>query len=165
MIRTENWPGWYDNWAYSYNTRPATDVAYSVLKFFAMGGTGMNYYMWHGGTNFGRSAGYLITTTYDYDSPLDEFGIPHQPKYDHLKSLHSILNEYEPTLITSNSRPIAEKLGPKQYAYARSGDNKKLIFLCNDDEDTKAVVTYNGKTYSIAAWSVLILGMSYFENG
>jgi len=30
---------------------------------------------YHGGTNFGRTAGGpYITTTYDYDAPLDEFG-------------------------------------------------------------------------------------------
>lgn len=30
---------------------------------------------YHGGTNFGRSAGGpYIATTYDYDAPLDEYG-------------------------------------------------------------------------------------------
>lgn len=30
---------------------------------------------YHGGTNFGRSAGGpFITTSYDYDAPLDEYG-------------------------------------------------------------------------------------------
>ena len=29
----------------------------------------------HGGTNFGRSAGGpFITTSYDYDAPIDEYG-------------------------------------------------------------------------------------------
>jgi hypothetical protein len=31
--------------------------------------------MYHGGTNFGRTAGGpFITTSYDYDAPLDEYG-------------------------------------------------------------------------------------------
>lgn len=30
---------------------------------------------YHGGTNFGRTAGGpFITTSYDYDAPLDEYG-------------------------------------------------------------------------------------------
>lgn len=30
---------------------------------------------YHGGTNFGRSAGGpFITTSYDYDAPIDEYG-------------------------------------------------------------------------------------------
>jgi len=33
------------------------------------------YVQYHGGTNFGRTAGGpYITTTYDYDAPLDEYG-------------------------------------------------------------------------------------------
>lgn len=32
-------------------------------------------FQYHGGTNFGRTAGGpYITTSYDYDAPLDEFG-------------------------------------------------------------------------------------------
>jgi len=32
-------------------------------------------YQYHGGTNFGRtSGGPYITTSYDYDAPLDEYG-------------------------------------------------------------------------------------------
>lgn len=32
-------------------------------------------YQYHGGTNFGRtSGGPFITTSYDYDAPIDEYG-------------------------------------------------------------------------------------------
>lgn len=32
-------------------------------------------FQYHGGTNFGRTAGGpFIATSYDYDAPLDEFG-------------------------------------------------------------------------------------------
>ncbi|KAH9288506.1 hypothetical protein KI387_032623, partial [Taxus chinensis] len=38
------------------------------------GGTFHNYYMYHGGTNFGRTAGGpFIATSYDYDAPIDEY--------------------------------------------------------------------------------------------
>lgn len=34
---------------------------------------------YHGGTNFGHSAGGpFITTSYDYDAPLDEYGENHK---------------------------------------------------------------------------------------
>lgn len=29
---------------------------------------------YHGGTNFDRTAGQFIATSYDYDAPLDEYG-------------------------------------------------------------------------------------------
>jgi hypothetical protein len=33
------------------------------------------FFQYHGGTNFGRTAGGpYITTSYDYDAPLDEYG-------------------------------------------------------------------------------------------
>lgn len=35
----------------------------------------MSCKQYHGGTNFGRSAGGpFITTSYDYDAPIDEYG-------------------------------------------------------------------------------------------
>jgi len=38
---------------------------------------------YHGGTNFGRTAGGpFIATSYDYDAPLDEFGMHFSFKFD-----------------------------------------------------------------------------------
>jgi hypothetical protein len=45
-------------------------------RFIANGGTYNSYYMYHGGTNFARDAGYAITTSYDYDAQLNEYGFP-----------------------------------------------------------------------------------------
>lgn len=51
---------------------------------------------YHGGTNFGRSAGGpFITTSYDYDAPLDEYGnvfcsYGHFMLSNNLKSIQSI---------------------------------------------------------------------------
>lgn len=37
-------------------------------------------WQYHGGTNFGRSAGGpFITTSYDYDAPIDEYGETSKP--------------------------------------------------------------------------------------
>lgn len=33
-------------------------------------------HQYHGGTNFGRNAaGLFVATSYDYDAPIDEYGI------------------------------------------------------------------------------------------
>ncbi|KAG5142410.1 hypothetical protein JHK82_018105 [Glycine max] len=73
-IWTENWTGGYKNWGTQNPHRPAEDVAYAVARFFQFGGTFQNYYMYHGGTNFKRTAGGpYVTTSYDYDAPLDEY--------------------------------------------------------------------------------------------
>ncbi|KAL0291329.1 UNVERIFIED_CONTAM: Beta-galactosidase [Sesamum calycinum] len=67
MINTCN--GWYKNWGKDPHRTPE-DLAFAVARFFQYGGTLQNYYMYHGGTNFGRTAGGpYITTSYDYDAP------------------------------------------------------------------------------------------------
>ncbi|WJZ85823.1 hypothetical protein VitviT2T_005340 [Vitis vinifera] len=54
--------------------------------------TSKSYYMYHGGTNFGRIVGGpYITTSCDYDTTLDEFGNLNQPKRGHLKGLRTVL--------------------------------------------------------------------------
>ncbi|KAG5006945.1 hypothetical protein JHK85_025487 [Glycine max] len=96
---TENWTGWFKNWGGPILHRTARDVAYVVARFLQYGGTFQNYYMYHGGTNFGRtSGGPYITTSYDYDAPLDEYGNKNQPKWEHLKLLHELLKSMEDVL-------------------------------------------------------------------
>ncbi|KAG2718163.1 hypothetical protein I3760_03G207900 [Carya illinoinensis] len=78
---TENWTGWYTEFGGAVPHRPAEDLAFSVVRFIQNGGSFVNYYMYHGGTNFGRTAGGFIATSYDYDAPIDEFGLPNDPKW------------------------------------------------------------------------------------
>ncbi|MFD0564829.1 beta-galactosidase family protein [Kitasatospora saccharophila] len=89
----EYWNGWFDHWGRPHHTRDAADAADTLRRILAAGGS-VNLYMAHGGTNFGTTAGanhadppfnstdwthspYQPTTTsYDYDAPLDERGLP-----------------------------------------------------------------------------------------
>ncbi|GAB4833510.1 Beta-galactosidase 7 [Ancistrocladus abbreviatus] len=93
---TENWSGWFKNWGGRNPHRTAEDLAFAVGRFFQYSGTFVNYYMYHGGTNFGRtSGGPYIATTYDYNAPIDEYGNLNQPKWGHLKELHEIIYRLE----------------------------------------------------------------------
>ncbi|CAG8779297.1 8475_t:CDS:1, partial [Acaulospora morrowiae] len=93
---TEHWPGWFRWFGHAKPTRPTEDVVYAVTYWFAKGGCFHAYYMYHGGTNFGRWAGGpYITTSYDYDVMLDEYGLERYPKYHHTKRLHDILFQFE----------------------------------------------------------------------
>ncbi len=98
LLWTELWPAWYDTWGYQRHRRDARNIAFHVLDFVRHGGSGWNYYMWHGGTNFGRNAMYLQTTSYDFDAPLDEFGRP-SSKGAYLKNLHRVLHEHAGLLL------------------------------------------------------------------
>ena len=88
---TELWSGWFQFWKDARPTRPAEDVAFSVARWVARGGTYFSYYMWHGGTNFGRTGADFQTTSYDYDAPITEYGFPAVPKFNHIKRLHDVL--------------------------------------------------------------------------
>ncbi|KAF3624124.1 hypothetical protein FXO37_31518 [Capsicum annuum] len=67
--------------------RPVQDLAFVVACFIQKGVSFVNYYMFHGGTNFRLTAGGpFITISYDYDAPIDEYGeINHRRPY----SLHT----------------------------------------------------------------------------
>lgn len=157
---TEAWTGWYDTWGYAHHRRSPEDMAYGAARFFAAGGTGINYYMWHGGTNFGRESMYLQTTSYDFSAPLDEFGLE-TTKSNHLARLHEVLCDSRSLLLSARPEPVG--LGDKQVAYvygdapgARIG-GEPLVFLCNDDSESPARVRYDGKAYPLAPRSVQIL--------
>ncbi|XP_042439471.1 beta-galactosidase 6-like isoform X2 [Zingiber officinale] len=130
-IWTENWSGWFLDFGGRVPYRPVEDLAFSVARFFQRGGTFQNYYMYHGGTNFGRSSGGpFISTSYDYDAPIDEYGIVRQPKWGHLRDLHKAIKLCEKALIATD--PTYTSLGP----------NLEIISQATLSE-TKYVKTYS----------------------
>ncbi len=77
---TEFWIGWFDYWTGEHHTRDAEDAA-QVFKELMESNSSVNFYMFHGGTNFGFMNGanhydiyYPTITSYDYDSLLTESG-------------------------------------------------------------------------------------------
>ncbi|MCO5547441.1 hypothetical protein L7F22_000890 [Adiantum nelumboides] len=75
VLWTEDWAGWFSNWGEPVPWRPVEDNAFAIARFFQRGGSFHNYYMYFGGTNFGHtSGGPFVTTSYDYDAPIDEYG-------------------------------------------------------------------------------------------
>ncbi|KAK3035261.1 hypothetical protein RJ639_034698 [Escallonia herrerae] len=137
--------------------RPPEDVAYSVARFFQKGGSVQNYYMYHGGTNFGRtSGGPFITTSYDYDAPIDEYGLARLPKWGHLKELHRAIKLCEHALL--NNEPTLVSLGLLQEANIYSdGSGACAAFMANMDDKNDKVVEFRNMSYSLPAWSVSIL--------
>ncbi|MET0303524.1 MAG: beta-galactosidase, partial [Microbacteriaceae bacterium] len=83
----EFWDGWFDWWGGHHHTTDARAAADDLDQLLAMGAS-VNFYMFHGGTNFGLTSGANdkgryrpITTSYDYDAPLDEAGNPTEKYY------------------------------------------------------------------------------------
>ncbi|KAL2322685.1 hypothetical protein Fmac_027064 [Flemingia macrophylla] len=155
---TENWIGWFQKWGERVPHRSAEDSAFSVARFFQNGGVLNNYYMYHGGTNFGRIAGGpYITTSYDYDAPLDEYGNLNQPKWGHLKQLHAAIKLGEKIL--TNGTRSDKYLGNAVTLTTYTGDGgARFCFLSNTNSNADASVNLkqDGK-YFLPAWSVTIL--------
>ncbi|KEZ53392.1 glycoside hydrolase family 35 protein [Metabacillus indicus] len=94
----EFWIGWFDHWGGEHHTREAADVAAEYEKMISQGAS-VNFYMFHGGTNFGFMNGanhyefYSPTiTSYDYDALLTEWGDPGE-KYFAVKNVLSKYRE------------------------------------------------------------------------
>ena len=83
LFAAEYWPGWFDHWGEPHQTRPTEPQIADLQAIFARN-SGVNIYMFHGGTSFGMMAGSSWidnkfrpdVTSYDYDAPLDEAGRP-----------------------------------------------------------------------------------------
>ncbi|OME96722.1 MULTISPECIES: glycoside hydrolase family 35 protein [Paenibacillus] len=82
LMCMEFWNGWFDHWGEEHHTRDAEDVA-DTLDQMLQRNASVNFYMFHGGTNFGFYNGanhgdkYDPTiTSYDYDVLLSEHGVP-----------------------------------------------------------------------------------------
>ena len=95
----------------------ATSLAYEATRFVADGGSGTNYWMWFGGTNFG-SGGSNDPTTFMWGAPLGSFGQPNQPVFDHIGRMHKMFVAHEATLL---SQPVPPRrwIGSAE-AYSRS---------------------------------------------
>ena len=92
LMCTEYWNGWFDHWYEEHHTRTSIDTA-EVLDEMLSSGASVNFYMFHGGTNFAFTNGanyndvYQPTvTSYDYDCPVSECG-DLTPKYFEVKAV------------------------------------------------------------------------------
>lgn len=94
----EFYPGWLMHWAEPFPDVSASVIANQTEKFL-QNDVSFNYYMVHGGTNFGFMAGANYNndhdiqpdlTSYDYDAPISEAGWV-TPKYD---SIRNVIKRY-----------------------------------------------------------------------
>uniref|UniRef100_A0A6P3ZWY6 Beta-galactosidase n=1 Tax=Ziziphus jujuba TaxID=326968 RepID=A0A6P3ZWY6_ZIZJJ len=157
ILWTEAWSGWFTEFGGTVHQRPVQDLAFAVARFIQKGGSYFNYYMYHGGTNFGRTAGGpFVTTSYDYDAPIDEYGLTREPKYSHLKELHKAIKLSEDALVSAD--PTITSLGTYEQAYIyNSGPRKCAAFLANYNSKSAARVLFNNRHYNLPPWSISIL--------
>ncbi len=90
----ETYPGWLTHWGEKW-ARPDTSGLKKEISFLLKNKKSFNFYVIHGGTNFGYTAGANAfsptqyqpdLTSYDYDAPINEQGDA-TPKYHMLRRL------------------------------------------------------------------------------
>jgi len=93
VFSSETYPGWLTHWGEDW-ARPDTADLLREVKFLMDNRKSFNFYVIHGGTNFGFTAGANSggkgyepdITSYDYDAPVNEQGRA-TPKYMALRKL------------------------------------------------------------------------------
>ncbi|OCX52552.1 beta-galactosidase [Mucilaginibacter sp. PPCGB 2223] len=99
---SETYPGWLTHWKEHWQ-RPDTNELKKDIIYLLKSGRSFNFYVIHGGTNFGFNAGanaFSTTqfqpdiTSYDYDAPISEQGNA-TPKYYMLRNLISQYVKYK----------------------------------------------------------------------
>ena len=113
LMVTEFWSGWFDHWGEKHHIsedgaeliQRSLDTLEDILAL----GASVNFYMFHGGTNFGFMNGANMdplpyqadVTSYDYACPLNESG-DLNPRYE---AYRNILKKYVDLPATSDFRP------------------------------------------------------------
>ncbi len=94
VLSSETYPGWLTHWGEKWQ-RPDTAKLAQQIRFLLENGHSFCFYVLHGGTNFGFTAGSNSghptefqpdVTSYDYDAPINEQGRP-TAKYFMLRKL------------------------------------------------------------------------------
>ena len=93
VFSSETYPGWLTHWGEKW-ARTDTGELFHQLRFLMDNQLSFNFYVLHGGTNFGYTAGANSggygyqpdVTSYDYDAPVDEQGNPTY-KYHAIKEI------------------------------------------------------------------------------
>lgn len=94
----EFYPGWLSHWAEPFPQVSASEIARQT-EAYLKNDVSFNFYMVHGGTNFGFTSGANYDkkrdiqpdmTSYDYDAPISEAGWV-TPKYD---SIRNVMKRY-----------------------------------------------------------------------
>ncbi|XP_075663026.1 beta-galactosidase 6-like [Castanea sativa] len=155
-IWTENWTSNYQVYGKEPIIRSAEDIAFHVALFIARNGSFVNYYMYHGGTNFGRtSSSYVITAYYD-QAPLDEYGLIRQPKWGHLKELHAAIKLCSTTLLQGTQTKFP--LGTQQEAiFFEENTGGCSAFLINNDTNNNTIVQFRKTSFQLPPKSISIL--------
>ncbi|XVF61087.1 hypothetical protein PTKIN_Ptkin08bG0101200 [Pterospermum kingtungense] len=154
---TENWTSFYQVYGGLPYIRSAEDIAFHVTLFVAKKGSYINYYMYHGGTNFGRTAAAYVITSYYDQAPLDEYGLLRQPKWGHLKELHAAIKNRSTPLLQGVQSNFSIGQLQQAYVFEEGNGGSCVAFLVNNDPTNNATVQFRNNSFELLSKSISIL--------
>lgn len=127
-----------------------------ALMGMAGGATGLNYYMFFGGTHFAGWGARRMTTTYDYGAPLKESGGVGE-KYAAVKGIGEIVDKFGKQLARSKAIDCIVNTGAEDLTIGvrQATDGTRFCFFLNrqkkDAFNQAVTLTFaDGTTYRIA---------------
>ncbi|KAK7404379.1 hypothetical protein VNO78_05239 [Psophocarpus tetragonolobus] len=154
---TENWTAQYRVFGDPPSQRSAEDLAFSVARFFSKNGSLVNYYMYHGGTNFGRTSSAFTTTRYYDEAPIDEFGLQREPKWSHLRDVHKALNLCRKALFTGGSTVTKLSQHHETIVFENPASGLCAAFITNNHTKAPTTIHFRGSDYYLPPRSISIL--------
>jgi beta-galactosidase len=119
VFSPEVYTGWFAGWGSQQGKSPKVDLKTQEtrIQFLfdhkdARGRADLSWclYLFNGGTNFGFTSGQInntpITTSYDYDAPVDELGRA-TPKYKMLREMYTKYLDLTPPAIPADRKVIS----------------------------------------------------------
>ncbi len=139
---TEFWSLWYDR--YGQTEADANTYDRRMWKVLAYGGNGLNFYMFHGGSNFGYTNDDEDAASYDYGAAIGQAG-DLRPTYYRFKRAALFARSFEDILEDSDDATDAYKsaaTNPNVRVTARKSPAGTILFL--DNPSKSAVKTQVG---------------------
>lgn len=158
----EYWCGWFDHWHDIHHTRNPKELA-GLFKDMLDAGASLNFYMFHGGTNFGfmNGANYYdkyepTITSYDYNALLSEAGDLTKAYYEVRKVIEKQRGEKLPPLTVKNT----EKMSYGKVELTQKCDIFKAMELISKPIHTAAPKFMEdiGQYYGYTMYSTVIEG-------
>lgn len=134
---TELQGGWFSTIGGSPSETSHSDARhFNAIHWMSLlgGATGLNPYMFSGGTHFGNWGSRGQTTTYDYNAAIREWG-SRSPKYAVAQGVARFIRENEAQLVRAEGGPCALQGAPKSlFGGVRiSPDGTRFVFLHHTD--------------------------------
>ena len=158
----EFWCGWFDHWGERHHTRNAASVAAEIEKM-VQNDVNVNVYTFHGGTNFGFTAGancfakYLPTvTSYDDAALLNEYG-DYTPAYHRVRKI-LLAAQGKDDAAPLPPRPVLRSIG--EVRLTQSADLWKNLYVLGEKHHsaTPESMEYFGQNAGYILYTTTVKG-------